>query len=111
MFNLNPDQVEIDFAEDAVFQVELTLVEFEFNMQALFNSHLHLDRPVGIRFSARISHNEFLLLCYPVVISVDYHVDVVAQIYHDSIIRLKLLLHSVELEIIRHIIRQRARRL
>ena len=42
MFNLNPDQVEIDFAEDAVFQVELALVEFEFNMQALFNANFHL---------------------------------------------------------------------
>ena len=32
MFNLNPDQIEIDFTENTVFKVEFALVEFELNM-------------------------------------------------------------------------------
>ena len=78
VFDFDPYQIEVYFAQNTVLQVELAVVKFEFNMQTLFYANLHLDRSVSIRFSPRIGHNEFLLFCYPIVISINHHVDVVA---------------------------------
>ena len=106
VLDLNAHQVEEDLAQDTVFEVELAKVEFKLDVQALLDAHLHLDRPVLIWLRARVSHYELLFLGYPVVVSVDYHVDVVPQPYHDSIVAFILLFNPVELEVVLYIVCQ-----
>jgi hypothetical protein len=57
--------------------MELAVIELEFDVEAFFDAHLHFDGSVGIGFGAHVRHNEFLLLSYPIVISIDNHIDVV----------------------------------
>ena len=100
MLDLDSHEVEVHLAENAVLEMELGMVEFEFNVQALFYSNLHLYGSVGVRFLAEVGHNELFFLRYSIVGSVDHHVDVVAQVYHNTVVALKLLLYAVELEIV-----------
>jgi hypothetical protein len=100
MFNLNPDQVEIDFAEDAVFQVELTLVEFEFNMQALLDAHFHLYWSIRLWLLSLVAHDELFFFRYLIIIAVNHHVNVISQPNNDTVVRLKLLFDSVELKVV-----------
>ena len=88
--------------------MELATVEFEFNVEALFDSHFHFDWAVVIRLCSSVGHNEFFFLCYAVVVSVDDNVNIVPKFDYDSVVAFKLLFDSVELEIILHIISQGA---
>ena len=104
MLDLDPDQVEKDFAKNAILQVEFALIEFELDVQALLYSYLHLDRPISVRFHANIGHDKFFFFRYAIVISVYDHVDIVPQPYHNSIVSLELLFNSIELEVVGNVV-------
>ena len=76
------------------------MVEFEFDVQTLLDANLHFYWSVRIWFSSQVGHYEFFFLSYPVVISIDDHVDVVSQIDDYAIVCLKLLFHPIELKIV-----------
>ena len=78
MFDFNSYQIEEHLAEDAIFQVEFTLVELKFNVQALLDPDLHFNRPVHIWLTSDVGDYEFFLLGDLIIIPVDYHIDVVA---------------------------------
>ena len=77
MFDLDPNQIEVHLAKYTVLQMELTLVEFEFNVEALFDSYLHLDGSILIWFLTLVRNDKLFLFCYAIVVTVDYDVDVV----------------------------------
>ena len=108
MFDFNSNKIEVHFPKYTIFQMKLAMIELELNVQAFFDAHLHLDGSVGIGFGADVSDDEFLLFCYPIVISIDDNIDVVSQINHYAIVGLKLLLDPVELKIVGDIVCQRA---
>ena len=91
--------------------MELGVVELKFNVKALLDSHLHLNRPVVVWLNTHVRYDELLFLRYAVVITVDHHVYVISQVYHYTIVGLKLLLNSVELKVIRHIVSKSSGRL
>lgn len=91
--------------------MELALIKFELDVEALFDADLHLDGLVHFGLLARVAHNEFLFFGDPIIRPVDDDEDVVAQLNDNSVIALKLLLYAVELEIMRHIVSERAGRL
>ena len=78
MFDFNSDKIEVHFAKYAIFQMKFAMIELKLDMKTFFDTHLHLDGSIGIRFGANVSNNEFLLLSYPIVISIDNHIDVVS---------------------------------
>ena len=55
-------------------------------MQALFDSHLHLDWFILFWFFACILDNEFFLFGYSVVVAIDHHINEVAQTHNDTIV-------------------------
>ena len=89
--------------------MEGLLGELKLDVETLFNAHLHFDRVVLLGLLAEVLHDELLLFGNAVVVSVDDHVDEVAKAHHDSIVRLKLLLNAVKLEVIGTVICQAAR--
>ena len=91
--------------------MELALIEFELDVEALFNADLHLDRLVDFGLLTSVAHDEFLFLGDPIIRPVDNDKDVVAQPDDDSVIALKLLFDAVELEIVRHIVSEGTGRL
>lgn len=106
MLNLDPYQIEVDFTKYTVLQMELTLIELKFYVQALFNTNLHFDWSILIGLLSFVGYDEFFLLGYPIVIAIDDDVDVVAQPDHYSVISLELLFYSIELEIVWNILGQ-----
>lgn len=111
MLDFDPDKVEVDFSQYAILEVKLGVIELKFNVKTLLDTHLHLDWPVSVWLSPDVGHDEFFLLRYAVIITVDHHVYVISQVYHYPIVGLELLLNSVELKIIRHIVCQSTGRL
>ena len=111
MLDFDSYQVEVHLAQNTVLQVKLGVIELKFDVQTLLDAHFHLYWPIGVRLSPHVGHNEFFFLRYAIVITVDHHVDVVPQVDHYTIVRLKLLLNSVELKVIGHIVSQSTRRL
>ena len=91
--------------------MELARIEFELDVKTLFNADLHLDWLVDLGLLASVAHNEFLFLGDPIIRPVDNDGDVVAQLDDNAIVAFKLLLDAVELEIVRHIVSERAGRL
>ena len=90
----------------------LLLVELKLDVKAFFNADLHLDGLMLLHFFMdEILHDELLFLRDAIVLPVDADVDVVADAHVDSMVRLELLLHSIEREIVCHVVGQRARRL
>jgi|TARA_B110001450_G_scaffold196831_1_gene185385 hypothetical protein len=110
MLDLNPDQIEKDFSQNAVLQMEFALIEFKLDMQALLYTNFHLYRPISIWLDPDIGDDEFFLLRYPIIVSVDHNIYVVSQLDHYPVVSLELLLHSVELKIVGHIICKGSRR-
>lgn len=108
MLDLDANQIEVDLAEYAILQVELARIEFELDVEALFNADLHLDRLVDLGLLASVAYNEFLFLGDPIIRPVDNDGDVVAKLDDDAIVAFKLLLDTVELEIVRHIVSEGA---
>lgn len=100
MLNLDPYQIEVDFTKYTVLQMELTLIELKFYVQALFNTNLHFDWSILIGLLSFVGYDEFFLLGYPIVIAIDDDVDVVAQPDNYSVISLELFFYSIELEIV-----------
>ena len=66
--------------------METLLGEFELYVQALFNANLHLNWVVFFRLRPYVLHDELLLLCNPVVVTIDDYVDIVAESDHDAIV-------------------------
>ena len=104
MFDFNSDKIKVYFSKYAIFQMEFAMIELEFDVQTFFNADLHFDGSIGIWFGANIGNNKFLFLSYPIVISIDNHIDVVSQINHYAIVGLKLFFNPIELKIIRDIV-------
>ena len=86
--------------------MELREVELEFDVEAFFDAHLHLDWSILVWLRPRIGHDELFFLRYPVVIPVDHHVNVVTKSHHYSVVAFKLLLHSIELKVVLHVVSQ-----
>jgi len=96
--------------------VILRLVELKLNVEALLDADLHLDLLVLLLLllvvlAADVLHDEVLLLRHPVVLPIDADIDVVADAHVDPLIRLELLLHPIEREVVGHVVGQRAGRL
>ena len=90
----------------------LLLVELKLDVKAFFNANLHLDGLMLLHFLMdEVLYNELLFLRDTIVLPVDADVDVVADAHVDSMVRLELLLDSIEREIVCHVVGQRARRL
>jgi len=106
MLDFNSYQIEKDFAQNTIFQVKFALIELKFNMQAFLYSHFHFNGSISVRLLPKIRHDKFLFFRYPIIVSIYDHVNVVAQPNHNSIVALKLLFYSVELEVVRHIVRE-----
>lgn len=83
---------------DAVFQMEFTILELKLNMQAVFNAYFHPDRWVLHRFFIHILHNKLFFFRDFRVLSINGHVDVVADTDHNAVIAFKLFLGLLELE-------------
>lgn len=98
MLNLESHEQEIDAAYNHVLEVVLGLRVFEFDMQAVFDSDIHLDRAVGLwRHAVRI--NPEILLADDVGHPPrDGHPHEVAQLDVDTIVGLILLLDILEVE-------------
>jgi hypothetical protein len=77
---------------NAVFQVEFAILKFELYVQTVFNAYLHLDWRVLDGLFLQILDDKFFLLSHFRVLTIDRHVNVVANPYHDAIVRLELLL-------------------
>jgi len=106
--NLNPDQIEVDFAMNTVLQVEFAILKFELYVQTIFNAHLHLDGRVLDWLILQILDDKFFLFRHFGILAINRHVDVVANAHHDPIVRLELLLRLLELKWIALIISQSA---
>lgn len=78
MFDFNSDKIKVYFSEYTIFQMEFAVIEFELDVQTFFDAHLHFDGSVGVGFGADVGYDEFLFLSYPVVISIDNHIDIVS---------------------------------
>ena len=91
--------------------MERLLREFKLDVQTFFDANFHLDRRVLRRLLADVLHDELFLFRDPVVVAVDHDVHVVSQAHNDAVVRLELLLHSVERKVICHVISEGARRL
>ena len=106
MLDFDSHQIEKDFSENTIFQVKFALIELEFNMQTFFYPNFHFNRSICVWLYSDVRDNKFFFFCYPIIVSINDHVYVVSQLYHNTIVALKLLFDSVELEVVRHIIRQ-----
>jgi len=60
--------------------------KFELYVQALFNTHFHLDRLVFLGLRARVLHHELFFFGDAVVVAIDDNIDVVPQSHDDSIV-------------------------
>ena len=68
-------------------------------MQTIFDTNLHLYWFVlYFTYFTRIIHYELFFLSDAIVVSINDDIDEVSEAYNDTIIALKLLLHSIELE-------------
>lgn len=84
--------------------MERILSKLEFNMQALFDTDLHLDGNALTGTLADVLHNELFLLRDSIVIPVDHDVDIVSQSYDDTVVALELLFDAVEGKVIGHVV-------
>ena len=101
MFDLNPDQVKEHLAKYAVLKCVDRPGELELDVQAVFDTHFHLDGLVGLRgFSHWVENYEFFLFGDLVVTAIDHYVDVVTKTHNNSIVGLELLFHPIERETI-----------
>ena len=94
------------------------LVELELYVEALLDADLHLDLLVVLLrlllaavLVRDVVDDKLFLLRDAIVVAVDHDVDEVAHAHIDAIVRLELLLHPVEREIVTHVVRERPRRL
>jgi len=60
MLDLEPHQQEVDPTDNHVLEVILGFGVFEFDVQAVFDSDIHLDGAVGLRWHAVGIHPEVL---------------------------------------------------
>ena len=86
--------------------MEITLIEFELDMQTFFNTYFHLDWSISIWFCADVSHNELFFFGYLIILSIYNDIDVVSQANHYAIVCFKLFFNSIKLEVIWYIVRQ-----
>ena len=91
--------------------MELALIEFELNVEAFFDADLHLNGLVHLWLLACIAHDEFLFLGDSIIRPIDDHEYVVAQLDHNAVVALELLLHAVELKVVRDVVSERTWRL
>lgn len=86
MFDLQPHEEKIDTSHDDIFQVILGFGVFKLNMQAVFDTDIHLDWVVRFRGHAIRVDPEILLanhICHP---PRDRHPHKVPQLHIDTIV-------------------------
>ena len=86
--------------------MENRLVEFELNMQTLFNTNFHFDHFIFSRLFLNVLNDELLLCSDFIVWSIDDNINVVPQSDYNTLIALKLFFDTIKLEIVIHIISQ-----
>ena len=91
--------------------MEGLLCELEFDVEALFNADLHLNRRVLARLLAHVLHDELFLLRDAIIVAIDDDVDEVAQPHHDAVVGFELLFNAIEREVVRHVVSERTGRL
>lgn len=101
-------QVEVDLAKNTIFQVELWLIEFELYMQAFLDADLHFNWSICVRLFSFIRHDELFLFRYTVIVPVYYDIDIIPESDHYTVVCLKLLFNSIELEVIGDILCKRS---
>lgn len=100
VFDLQPDQQEVDPPDYDVLQVVLALGVFELDVQAVLNTDVHLDAAVHLGRDAVRVHPDVLLpddICHA---AADGDADEVAQLDIDAVIGLVLLLDILEVEVV-----------
>lgn len=99
MFDLEPDEEEIDPTDDHILQVILGLGVLKLDMQTILDTHIHLDTTVDLRGYA-IAVNPNVLLTDDVG-HATRHGDAhkVAQLDVDAVVGLVLLLDVLEVEV------------
>ena len=55
------------------------LRELKLDVKALFNADLHLDRIVLLGLDSQVLNDEFFFLRDSIIVSIDHHIDEVAQ--------------------------------
>lgn len=98
MFDFQPDQQEVYPTNDDVFEVVFRFRVLKFNMQAILDSNIHLDRVVSFRRHPIRIHPDVLFtddVRYP---PGDRHAYKVPELHIDAIIRFVLLLYIFEVE-------------
>ena len=86
MRDLNTDQFKVHFSKNAIFQMEFTLIELKFYMQAFFDADFHLDWPIRLWLLALVAHNELFFFCYSIIVSVYYYINEISQPNHNSVV-------------------------
>ena len=85
--------------------MEMLLIEFELDVKAFLDSNFHLDLWVFLGLlSHDVIHDKLFLFCDAIVASIDANVDEVADSHVDPIVRLELLLNSVEGKVVCHVV-------
>lgn len=75
MLDLDSHQIKVHLSENTVLEMELTLIELKFYMQAFFNADLHLDGPIRLWFLAFVAHDKLLFLRYSIIVTIYYYVN------------------------------------
>lgn len=98
MLDLEPHEQEIDTANNHILEMILGFGVFEFDMQAVLDTDVHLDGAVILRWHAVRVHPQVLLPNDIRHAPRDSHPDKVAQLDVDTIVRLVLLFDVLEIE-------------
>jgi len=98
MFDLEPDEQEIDAPDNNVLEMVLALAVFELDVQTVFDTNIHLDHAVRLRRHPVAVNPEILLTDHVGHAPAHRDTDEVAQAYIDAGIRLVLLLDILEQE-------------
>lgn len=98
MLDLQPHEQEIDTPDDDIFEMVLGLGIFKLDMQAVFDTDIHLDRAVVLRRHAIGIDPEILLahdIGHP---SGHRHADEIPQLHIDAIVGFVLFLNVLEVK-------------
>lgn len=98
MLDLESHEQEIDAANNHILEMVLGFGVFEFDMQAVLDADVHLDRAVILGWHTVRVHPQVLFPNYVRHAPRDGHPDKVAQLDVDAIVRLVLLFDVLEIE-------------
>ena len=98
MLNLQPHQQEVDPSDNDIFQMILALAVLKLDMQAVLNTHIHLDATVDLwRDTVRV-YPDVLFANDVLDAARDCGTNEVAQLHVDAVVGLVLLFDVLEVE-------------